>query len=95
MGTFFINHTGLKLNKVQIKTILKQTQFRHFQNAMKKVFSVFSGGFPRQHAKNNSATAFPTNLHDPVHLYLLMAGELGKLRHFLPFSRFDDEFPIV
>lgn len=24
-----------------------------------------------------------------------MAGELGKLRHFLPFSRFDDEFPIV
>lgn len=42
------------------------------------------------------ATVFRRISRPSAFRYLcLMAGELGRLRHLRPFSRFDDEFPMV
>lgn len=80
--TFDQNMRGLKFKS-------KQLQSKYFSTQWKSFFEFFT------QKQFGTATVFPTNFHDPMHLYLLMAGELGKLRHFRPFSRFDDEFPIV
>lgn len=55
------------------------------------------GSLAEEKTNRRPATVFHVKLARPnAYRYLcLMAGELGRLRHLRPFSRFDDEFPML